>query len=356
VLYHRLVRGAVGRIVASVALIVLPLVPGSRVEARSVDRLERFRELVGLLDPSPAQEPTSAETLGQVYALLDAEIIESLTSGGVFASPAFIRDRLDTFTETWGGVTMRVVSLGRLLIVAYQFSEAPQGSSVRIYGGRASEVRVLAVLEEHGWPSIRPLPSTGPGSAQFLVVWEGQPAAHGARPLRVDLVREQGGSVQGTWSSAEIFPDGLTARWYTVRGSEFTVRHQALYPGWTPGCEQQTEHEDLYRLAPGGARFARVSRRQINGWHRDLHAAAARLFEALAAGDPVALTRVVRDPALRARLPSTLRREPACDAAPGPDGTVSIAALAESRQPWTLTFRGRGRGDWQLTAATPTLR
>lgn len=348
-------RGAAGRIVAF-ALIVLPLVPGSRVEARSADRLERFRELVDLLDPSTAQEPTSVETLRQVYALLDAEIIESLTSGSVFASPAFIRDRLEAFTETWGGVTMRLVSLGRLLIVAYQFSEAPLGSSVRIYGSRASEVRVLAVLEGHGWPGIRPLPAAGPGAAQFLVVWEGPPAAHGARPLRLDLVREQGGSVRGTWSSAELFPDGLPARWYTVRGSEFTVRHQAVYPGWTPGCEQQTEHEDHYRLAPGGARFARISRREINGWHRDLHAAAGRLFEALMAGDPAALTRLVRDPTLRARLPSTLRRAPACDAAPGADGTVSIAALAESRQPWTLTFRGKGRGDWQLTAATLTLR
>ncbi|MGH7333796.1 MAG: hypothetical protein ACREKS_13860 [Candidatus Rokuibacteriota bacterium] len=347
--------GAVGRIVVLLALIVLPVGPGARVEAK-VDRLERFRELVGLLDPSTAEEPASVETLHPIYALLDAEIIESLTSGGVFATPAFIRDRLEAFTETWGGVTMRLVSLGRLLIVAYQFSETPLGSSVRIYGGRAREEKVLAVLAGPGWPNIRPLSSGVSGAAPFLVVWEGPPLAHGARPLRVDLVREGDGSVRATWSSADAFPDGLTAQWYAVRGSDLTVRHPAYYPGWSPGCDQQTEHEDLYRLAPNGMRFARVSRRAINAWHRDLHATAARLFEALAADDPAALTRLVRDPALRARLPRTLRSEPACDSRPGSDGTVSIAARAASRQPWTLTFRGKGKGDWQLTAAMPTIR
>jgi hypothetical protein len=243
-----------------------------------------------------------------------------------------------------------------LLIVAYHFSETPLGSSVRLYGGQAGEAKVLAVLEGPGWPSIRPLSAGGGGAALFLVVWEGPPLAHGARPLRVDLVREAGGSARTTWSSADVFAEGLTARWYTVRGVDLTVRHPAAYPGWTPGCDQQTEHEDVYRLASDGTRFTRVSRRAINGWHRDLHAAATRLLEALARGDSVALARLVRDRALRARLPRTLRREPACDAPPGPDGTVAIAALAEPRQPWTLTFRARGKGEWQLTAAAPTLR
>jgi len=342
--------------VVILALIALPGGLGTRVEATTGDRLDRFRELVGLLDPATAHEPTSVETLRLIYALLDAEIIESLSSGGVFAAPAFIRDRLETFTETWGGVTMRVVTLGRLLIVAYQFSETPLGSSVRIYGGRGSEAKVLTVLEEPGWPTIRPLPARTATVPQFLVVWEGAPLADGARPLRVDLVRDEGGRARSAWSSADVFPEGLTARWYAVRGADLTVRHPAVYPGWAPGCDQQTEHEDLYRLAPDGTRFARVSRRAINAWHRDLHAVATRLFEALATGDSRALTRLVGDPALRARLPRTLRREPACDAPPGSDGSVSIAALADSRQPWTLIFRGKENRNWQLTAALPTIR
>ncbi len=283
-LYHRRVRGAVGRIVVVLALIALSTGLHARVEATTVDRLERFRALVSLLDPAHAPEPAAAETLPSIYALLDAEVVESLASGGVFATPAFIRDRLEAFTETWGGVTMRLVGLGRLLVVAYQFSETPLGSSVRIYGGRASEAKVLTVLDGPGWPSIRPLPSGRPAAAQFVVVWEGPLLAHGARTLRVDLVREEGGRARAAWSSSEVFPDGLAARWYTVRGADLTVRHAAAYPGWTPGCDQQTEHEDLYRLAPDGTRFVRVSRRAVNAWHRDVHAAADRLFEALAGG------------------------------------------------------------------------
>jgi hypothetical protein len=342
--------------VVVLALIALSTGLHARVEATTVDRLERFRALVSPLDPAHAPEPAAAETLPSIYALLDAEVVESLASGGVFATPAFIRDRLEAFTETWGGVTMRLVGLGRLLVVAYQFSETPLGSSVRVYGGRASEAKVLTVLDGPGWPSIRPLPSGRPAVAQFLVVWEGPLLAHGARTLRVDLVREEGGRARAAWSSAEVFPEGLAARWYTVRGADLTVRYPAGYPGWTPGCDQQTEHEDLYRLAPDGTRFVRVSRRAINAWHRDVHAAADRLFEALAAVDAVALTRLVQDSALRARLPRTLRREPACDAPPGSAGTVSLAALAESRQPWTVIFRDTGKGNWRLTAAMPTIR
>jgi hypothetical protein len=342
--------------VVVLALIALPTGLGARVEATTVDRLQRFRELVGLLDPARSPEPAAAETLSSIYALLDAEVVESLASGGVFATPAFIRDRLEAFTETWGGVTMRLVGLGRLLVVAYQFSETPLGSSVRIYGGRASEAKVLTVLDGPGLPSIRALHSGKPSAAHFLVIWEGPLLAHGARTLRVDLVREESGRARAAWSSADAFPEGLTARWYTVQGTDLTVRHSAVYPGWTPGCEQQTEYEDLYRLAPEGTRFVRVSRRPINAWHRDVHAAADRLFEALVAADSAALRRLVQDPALRDRLPRTLRREPACDALPGPDGTVSIAALAESRQPWTVIFRGMGKGNWRLTAAMPTIR
>lgn len=355
-LYHRRVRGAVSRSVVLFALIVLPVSLGTRGEAIAVDRLERFRELVGLLDPATSHEPVAAEALRAIYTLLDAEVIESLMSGGVFATPAFIRDRLETFTETWGGVIMRVVVTGRLLIVAYQFSETPRGSSVRIYGGRAGEAGVLTVLEGLGWPSLHVLPSRGPTAAQVLLVWEGPPLSHDARPLRVDLVRDEGGRARAAWSSAELFPDGLTARGYTVRGGDLIVRHPAVYPGWTGGCDVQTEYVDLYRLAPDGARFARVSRRTLNPWHRELHADAARLFEALAADDPATLTHLVRDPALRARLPRTLRREPACDSPPGADGSVSIAALAESRQPWTLILRGAGKGHWRLTGAMPTIR
>jgi hypothetical protein len=189
-----------------------------------------------------------------------------------------------------------------------------------------------------------------------VVIWEGPAAAHGTRELRLDLVREVRGRVDTTWSSAEVFPEGLSAHWYRARGSDFTIRHDARYPGWVPGCDQQTQYEDVFRLASGAERFARTSRRELNAWHRDLHAAVAHLLSALAARDAVALARLVGDASLRARLPASLERAPVCDPPPGRDGRVSIAAVADGRQPWTLTFRAGGPERWRLTAAAPTLR
>jgi hypothetical protein len=166
------------------------------------------------------------------------------------------------------------------------------------------------------------------------------------------VVREEAATVRVAWDSSALFPGGLAAHWYGVRGTEITVRHAARYPGWTPGCDGQAEYEDVYRLAPGGSAFTRTSRREINAWHREVHAMAERLFTALARGDRAALGALVPDAALRGRLPATLRGEPACDGAPGPDGTVAIAAVAGHRDPWTLTFR-RAAGGWRLLAAAP---
>src|SRR5262249_59311152 len=108
-----------------------------------------------------------------------------------------------------------------------------------------------------------------------------------------------------------------------VRGSDITVRHEARYPGWTPGCDGQAEYEDVYRLTPGGSTFARAARRDVNAWHRELHAMASSLFTALGKGDRAMLGKLVPDAAVRKRLPATLRSEPACDAPPSPAGIVS---------------------------------
>src|SRR5258707_683384 len=170
------------------------------------------------------------------------------------------------------------------------------------------------------------------GEPQFLAAWEGAPSGRGTRPLRVDLVRAHADDVRVTWSTATLFPDGLHARAWAVRPGEIRLRYELRYPGWTPGCDGQTEQEDVYRLAPAQSTLTRVSRQQHNAWHRDLHAAVARLFAALAEGDEPSLATVVPDAALRARLPA-LGPEPACDAADGGRETVSAAAAS----------RGRGR-------------
>jgi hypothetical protein len=321
------------------------------------DRLDRFRELAASR-LSPAQiidGGGDVDPYREIDTLLDEEIVESLASGGVFASTGFLQDRLDAFGEAWGGAVIRLVRLGRLLVAAVQLSEAPRGNSVRIYGRLRDEAALLTTLEREGRPTVHPLPPAPGGAAQFLVVWEGAPTGRGTRALRFDLAREQADGVTVTWTTAALFPEGLMARSHAVSGSEIRVRYELHYPGWAPGCERQTEQEDVYRLVPGTGEYTRVSRREHDGWHRELHRSAARVFDALAAADGRVLALLVPDPGLRQRLPRSLRGEPACDAPESAAAqAVSVAAVAEGHLPWTLTFR-RAPGGWRLTAATPVL-
>ena len=321
---------------------------------RAPDRLERFRELAAsrLALGDLAEPDNPAEAYRDIYALLDDEIVDSLASGGVFASPEFLQDRLDAFGEAWGGAQIRLTRLGRLFVGAFRLTEAGGGNSVRVYGPLRDEAALLATLYREGRPSVTPL--AGAGEPQFLATWEGAPSGRGTRPLRVDLVRAHADGVRVTWSTATLFPEGLYARAWAVRPGEIRLRYELHYPGWTPGCDGQTEQEDVYRLAPAQSTLTRVSRQQHNAWHLDLHAAVARLFTALAEGDEPSLAALVPDAALRARLPA-LVPEPACDAADGVRETVSIAATSADRRPWNLTFRRAGVR-WRLTAAAPVMQ
>jgi len=316
------------------------------------DRLERFRELASsrlALGDLDAGNPD--ETYRDIYALLDDEVVESLASGGVFASSEFLQDRLDAFGDAWGGAQFRLTRVGRLVVGAFRLTDIGSGNSVRVYGPLRDETALLATLYRDGRPSVTPI--AGPGEPQFLATWEGSASGRGTRPLRVDLVRAYADAVRVTWSTATLFPEGLFARAWLVRAGEVRLRYELHYPGWTPGCEGQTEQEDVYRLVPGQGTLTRVSRQQHNAWHRELHASVARLFTALAEGDEPALAAVVPDAALRARLPM-LVPEPACDAADGVRETVSIAATTADRRPWSLTFRRTGVR-WRLAAAAPVL-
>jgi hypothetical protein len=315
------------------------------------DRLERFRELassrlaLGDLDANPA------EAYRDIYALLDDEIVESLASGGVFASSEFLQDRLDAFGDAWGYAQFRLTRLGPLVVGAFRLTDVGGGNSVRVYGPLRDEAALLATLYRDGRPSVTPLSG---GEPQFLATWEGTPSGRGTRPLRVDLVRAHADGVRVTWSTATLFPDGLYARAWLVRASEVRLRYELHYPGWTPGCDGQTEQEDVYRLIPAQGTLTRVSRQQHNAWHRELRGAVERLFAALAEGDETAVAAVVPDPAVRSRLPG-LAPEPACDAADGTRETVSIAATDAERRPWTLTFRRTGIR-WRLAAIHPVLQ
>jgi hypothetical protein len=341
---------------ARAATLVILLLAGSCAIAAArgaPDRLERFRDLartrLGLAELVDPENP--AEAYRDIYALLDEEIVESLASGGVFASVEFLQDRLDAFGEAWGGAHIRLVRIGRVLVGAFRLTDGVAGNSVRVYGRLRDEAALLTTMYREGRPVLHQLPPAGEGGLQFIAAWEGAPSGRGTRELRVDLVRTHGDGVRIAWSTAPLFPDGLYARSYSVRAPDIRVRYELHYPGWTPGCDGQTEQEDVFRIGPGPAPVTRVTRQQHNPWHRDLHVTVSGLFAALAAGDDAAVASVVPDRDLRARL-SGLSAETACDAADSAREAVSIAATGPEGRPWNLTFRRAG-ARWRLTGATP---
>jgi hypothetical protein len=326
---------------------------GTTTAGSVVDRLDRFRELVsGRLGAAHVlDDPAARDTYREVYALLDEEIVESLNSGGVFASTAFLQDRLDGFSDAWGGAAARIVRLGPLTVGVFQLGERTAGNSVRVYGRLRDEVALLTATARDGRPTLFPL-APGPGGAvQFLVAWDEAPSGIGARPVRLDVMRQHADGVRVVWSTADIYPDTLMAREYTVRGSELRVRYQLRYPGWVPGCEGQTEQEDVLRLTPATGTYTRVAQRSFDGWHRELRAAATQLFAAVATSDRRTLTALVPDVKVRERLPRKLESEPVCDAPSGTRGEqVAVAASDGDGAPWTLLFQRDGCR-WRVNAA-----
>jgi hypothetical protein len=319
------------------------------------DRLDRFRELaqtrLGLAELVDPDNP--AEAYREMYALLDEEIVESLASGGVFASVEFLQDRLDAFGEAWGGANIRLVRLGRLVVGAFRLTDTGPGNSVRVYGRLRDEAALLTTMYRDGRPTLHALPAGGDG-VQFIAAWEGAASGRGTRELRIDLVRAHADGVHIAWSTASLFPDGLYARAYVVRPPDIRVRYELHYPGWTPGCDGQTEQEDVYRVVGGAAAVTRVARQQHNAWHREFHATVTAFFAALTARDEPALAALVPDRDLRGRLPA-LTGETACDGVDATREIVSVAAADTERRPWSLIFRRAG-SRWRLTAATPVLQ
>ena len=321
----------------------------------SIDRLERFRDLAGnrLAGIQLGAASRSTEDEREIYALLDEEVVQSLASGGLFASEGFLQDRLDGFAEAWGGAAFRALRVGPLAVVACYLGEGG-ANSVRVYGRLAGEAALLGAVRREGRPALHRLPGTPRDPVEFLVAWEGPSSGRGTRELRLDVMRLRGDDVVVAWSTTDAFPQGLVARDYRVRGAEVAIRYELHYPGWTPGCEGQTEGEDVYRFVAGQGTLVRASRRQINDWHAGLHQFVSRVLSALASGDQSALAQLVPDPKLRGALPPRLDRDAACDAREGGD-RVSVAAVAEGGRPWTLTFLRTGPR-WRLAAAAPMLQ
>ena len=335
-------------------LVVLVLIGsgGAAAAADGGDRLDRFRELaasrLGLVQLVEPDSP--AEAFREIYALLDDEVVDNLAAGGPFASLAFLQERLDAFAEVWGGASLKLTRVGGVLLGAFMLDERAPANSVRMYGTLRGEPALLSALYREGRPTLY---GSGGDGAPLLITWEGTQSGWGTRPRRIELLRREGDRLHAAWSTQEVFAEGLLARSWSVRGAEVRIRYELRYPGWAPGCEGQTEQEDVYRV--GGAGVSRVARRPIEPWHRELHATVQRLTTALAARDEGTVTALVPDRGLRGRLPVGLRSEPACDAREGDTGeAVSVAAVAEDQRPWALTFRRLASG-WRLTGASPVL-
>jgi hypothetical protein len=319
-----------------------------------VDRLERFRDLARsrLATLQLGGSARSGEEEREIYALLDEEVVQNLASGGLFASAGFLQERLDGFAEAWGGAAFRALRIGPHAVVACFLGEGG-ANSVRVYGPLGGEMGLLGTVRRDGRPTLHALPSAPRGPAQFLVAWEGASSGRGTRALQLDVVRLRGDDVIVGWTTADLFPEGLLARDYRVRGTNVTIRYELHYPGWTPGCDGQTEQEDVYGFVPERGTLVRASRRQHNEWHVRLHQFVSRVLSALASGDRSTLAQLVPEPRLRNALPARLDRDIACDALEA-GGPVSVAAVAEER-PWTLTFLRAGTR-WRLTAASPMLQ
>lgn len=326
--------------------------------AAAPDRLERFREIArgGLATIDVAGVERAAAALREIYELLDEEMIESLGSGGVFASPGYLQDRLDAFNSAWGAAVLKVAKHGNVLVGAFRLSDALTGNSVRVYGKVRGEATLFAAIHHDGAPTVHPITSASGAPVQFLVAWAGATAARGTQAVRIDLLRVEGERLKTVWSSPAALNEEPIVRTYSVRNGEIRLRYELHYPGWTPGCAGQAEQEDLFRYAPAQRTFV-LARRQVHGAaHREFHAVVERLVSAVNHKDVRALGQLVPDARLRARLPASLGREPACDAPdPSNPAVVSVPVTAgEEHRPWTLGFRKAGTA-WRLTSAEPVM-
>ncbi len=368
---------------AWIAGITAALVLAAGLSAHATDRLERFRDLAAsrLALAQLGAGDASGSAVTELYALVDEEIVENLESGGPFAAVAFIQDRLDAFSGAWGGASFQVLRprggrvRGPFTVGIFSLSGVPDSGGMRIYARSGDSIGPVRTVTHDGVPEVSEWPPARDGSAQWLVTWLGPAAGRGSRPVRMELWRQRGDAdATRAWSSADLFPDGLAASHVGLGRGEITLRYELRYPGWKPGCEGQTEHEDLYRAAADGGAPVLARRHVWNGWHRDLGSVVSAFFSALAGGDARRLAELVPDARLRQRLPAGLRPEPACEAqSPDMPGLVVVAATDErlagapdgralrpstnghGPAPWSLWWTRAASGAWRLSAAQPVL-
>src|SRR5262249_60265920 len=132
--------------------------------------------------------------------------------------------------------------------------------------GRGGGARLLAALDHEGNPEIHGWVAARDGSAQFVSACVGAASGVGGRPFVAEVWRHgRRGDLERTWSTAPIYPDGLSVLGFAVKPPDITIRYEARDPGWKPGCEGQTELIDRYRVDARGG-LARRDRRAVERW------------------------------------------------------------------------------------------
>ena len=346
----------------ALALLAL-VVAGSAVPAAPGDRLAHFKELARRYAdaPDPALDDP---VLAELFAVVDDEVVENLRAGGLFASVAFVQERLEAFSDEWGGAAFKVAApsggtTDALMLGLFTLTRGEPRGSLRIYGRSDGTGSLIAAVTREGSVEVQAWPNRH-GTPQFLASWLGPATGRRSRTLHLELWRQRAGGGAGrVWSSGDAFPEGLPAIDFAAKAGQILVRYEVHYPGWKPGCAGETEQEDVYRQSAGAPGLALVRRRVVNGWHRELQSAVTRFFGALGADDRKALAELVPDASLRARLPRELQADAVCDERnPAAPATVIVAATrehAQQRVPWSLAWR-RGPSGWRLAAATPVLQ
>src|SRR5438445_660038 len=117
-LYHRRVSRLTGgttlKLLAGLAMLGTAALLTDRLDAAGpVDRLDQFRTLARARSMANGAADSSPDAYREMYALLDEEIVESLGTGGLYASTAFLQDQLDAFgvatrSRGAGGATIAV--------------------------------------------------------------------------------------------------------------------------------------------------------------------------------------------------------------------------------------------------------
>jgi len=225
-------------------------VAGTAVPAAPGDRLGHFKELARQYAEAP-DPPVDDPLLAELFGVVDDEVIENLRTGGLFASVAFIQERLEAFSDEWGGAAFKLTApsggtTDALMLGLFTLTRGEPRGSLRIYGRSDGTGSLLAAVTREGSVEVRAWPDRN-GAPQFLASWLGPATGRRSRALHLELWRQRAGGGAGrVWSSGDAFPEGLPAIDFAAKAGQILVRYEVHYPGWKPGCAGETEQEDVY--------------------------------------------------------------------------------------------------------------